>query len=120
MAKSSSAVPGSTWSGERVVIPYESCGYCSTSQHSGCRGEIGYYEKLWVCGCECNADWVPIAVIVNNETKDENEKRMAEAIQKKQTTNQPARTSEESLSNQGLDFEGRQGEVDSGEDRDLD
>jgi len=120
VAKNVGAVTGSTWTGERIVIPYESCGYCATGHHGGCRGEIGYFEKLWVCGCECNADWVPIAVIVNNETKENNEKRLEKALQEKQATYQSARTSEESLSNQGLDFEGRQGQMDSGQEGKLD
>ena len=113
MAKISNNSSGANWSGERTVLPYQSCGYCGTGHHADCRGELGYYDRLWVCGCECNADWVPIAVIVNNETKEDNEKRLEKALQEKQSTYKSTRTSEESLGNQGLDSEGRQGSLDS-------
>jgi hypothetical protein len=32
-----------------------------------CRGEVAWYDKLWLCGCECNADWKPVAVVIEKD-----------------------------------------------------
>jgi hypothetical protein len=29
--------------------------------------ELAWFEKLWLCGCECNKDWKPVAVIVEKD-----------------------------------------------------
>lgn len=73
LSKQTSRDSPSSWTGTRTVIQLsEPCGWCSTAHCDGCNHEIGYYEKLWICGCECNKSWVPQAVIVerkgNNET----------------------------------------------------
>lgn len=61
------------WTGVRKVawtnVP---CGWCSTAlleesdegTHKGCAHEIAWYDNLWLCGCECNAEWKPRAVVV--------------------------------------------------------
>ena len=58
------------WTGTRAVIMNTTpCGHCldaivldTETYHDRCRHETGYYDKLWVCPCDCNADWVPQAV----------------------------------------------------------
>jgi hypothetical protein len=30
------------------------CGWCMTGHHDGCRKEIQYFDKLWICRCSCN------------------------------------------------------------------
>lgn len=64
------------WGGTRVPMLSTLCGWCQDalileqeSYHRGCRHETGYYDKLWVCGCDCNADWVPQAVTVERGGK---------------------------------------------------
>lgn len=47
------------------------CGWCLTSDCENCQHELGYYEKLWICGCKCNSNWEPQAVTV--ERKEQNE-----------------------------------------------
>jgi len=64
-----------TWHGTRTVawgaVP---CGWCidasitgQDSYHRGCKHEVAYYEKLWLCSCECNSEWTPKAVVVNKD-----------------------------------------------------
>ena len=47
------------------------CGWCMDADvftepryHASCIHEIGYFDALYVCPCDCNADWVPQAVVV--------------------------------------------------------
>ena len=48
----------SNYKGPRNPILTKQCGFCSTSDHNKCAQEIAFFEKLWVCGCECNvATW---------------------------------------------------------------
>lgn len=42
-----------------------------TGDCKDCKHELGYYEKLWICGCECNKDWQPVAVVVERKVKVE-------------------------------------------------
>ena len=60
------------WSGTRKVRHMNiKCGWCMDGDHfktekfhESCIQEIGYFETLIVCPCDCNADWVPQAVTV--------------------------------------------------------
>lgn len=60
------------WTGTRTVsLNLTCCGPCmdamvheTESYHEKCRHEVGWYDKLWVCGCECNAGWIPQAVVL--------------------------------------------------------
>lgn len=53
------------WYGVRTVIPMErKCGFCADKRCAGCPHEIAWYEKLWICGCECNLNYVPQKVVV--------------------------------------------------------
>ena len=60
------------WTGTRTVsLNLACCGYCidamvheTESYHERCRREVAWYDKLWVCGCDCNKDWIPQAVVL--------------------------------------------------------
>lgn len=30
------------------------CGWCITNYHDTCKREIRYYDKVWLCECDCN------------------------------------------------------------------
>lgn len=32
------------------------CGWCITGHHSDCRVEVGWYGRVWACGCACPKD----------------------------------------------------------------
>lgn len=76
MARKSADDP-SGWYGTRTVSWVMACGFCTspTSMGSGvlpegqhnCVNEIAYFDKLWLCSCECNADWKPVAVVVERD-----------------------------------------------------
>lgn len=42
------------------IITKNVCGFCNAGDHELCRHELPYYEKLWICPCECNKNWKPI------------------------------------------------------------
>jgi hypothetical protein len=49
------------YKGVRTPIQLENpCGFCNASDHHMCPHELPYYEKLWICGCECNKGWKPV------------------------------------------------------------
>lgn len=64
-----------SWYGTRTVSRIGPCGFCTTpnteDKEAGnphrCMNELPYFDKLWICGCECNADWKPVAVIVEKD-----------------------------------------------------
>jgi len=73
MAKKTSGAD--TWHGTRTVI-WNSvpCGWCMDAKitgqdtyHRGCKHETAYYEKLYLCSCDCNLEWKPKAVVVNRD-----------------------------------------------------
>lgn len=71
MARSSSTDSSENWFGTRTVIRMEvSCGWCLTNNCSGCKHELGYYDRLYICGCKCNTNWVPVAVEVERKIED--------------------------------------------------
>lgn len=45
--------------GREVIWIKTPCGWCLDKICQSCKHEVAYYEKLWICGCECNKDWVP-------------------------------------------------------------
>ena len=48
------------YKGPRTPIQLEKpCGFCNAGDHNMCVHELPYYEKLWICGCECNKGWKP-------------------------------------------------------------
>lgn len=53
------------------------CGFCSApttlgdgvlpeGQHN-CVHELPFFDKLWLCSCECNSEWKPVAVVVEKD-----------------------------------------------------
>ena len=59
------------WTGTRQVIPLQSkCAYCLEASHAKCPHEIAWYDKLWICGCDCNKKWKPVNVIAIKKTKE--------------------------------------------------
>jgi hypothetical protein len=48
------------YKGVRTPIQLENpCGFCNASDHHMCPHELPYYEKLWICPCDCNKGWIP-------------------------------------------------------------
>jgi hypothetical protein len=41
------------------IVTKHPCGFCNANDHHMCRHELAYYEKLWICPCTCNKNWVP-------------------------------------------------------------
>lgn len=41
------------------IIKKHPCGFCNSGDHDKCCHEIPYFEKLWICPCTCNKNWVP-------------------------------------------------------------
>ena len=59
------------WTGTRQVIPLQGkCAYCLETLHSKCPHEIAWYDKLWICGCDCNKNWKPVNVTAVKKTKE--------------------------------------------------
>ena len=59
------------WFGTREVVYLERpCGFCQDSFHNNCAHEIGWFDKLWICGCTCNKSWKPMEVTVAKKTKE--------------------------------------------------
>ena len=68
MARSTNNDSPQNWFGTRTVIPMEGkCGWCTTNDCDNCHHELAYYEKLWICGCKCNSNWVPQQVVAERE-----------------------------------------------------
>jgi C4-type Zn-finger protein len=42
-----------------AIIMKHACGFCNAGDHHMCMHELPYYEKLWICSCECNKGWKP-------------------------------------------------------------
>jgi len=65
----------SSWYGTRTVSYTAACGYCSYPSQATlenekpheCIHEIAWFDKLTICSCECNADWKPVAVVVEKD-----------------------------------------------------
>lgn len=52
-----------SYKGPREIIHMKGkCGFCSTEDHDKCAHEIPWFEKLWICSCDCNKNWVPVDV----------------------------------------------------------
>ena len=32
------------------------CGFCMTRHHENCKPKITYYDKVWICECECREE----------------------------------------------------------------
>lgn len=63
-----SADDPSAWTGTRTPIQMQGkCGWCSTSNCDECIHELAWFEKLWICGCQCNAKWEPKNLTANKE-----------------------------------------------------
>lgn len=65
------------WYGTRTVSWTMPCGFCAApttlgdgvlpeGQHN-CVNEIPYFDKLWLCSCECNSAWKPVAVVIEKD-----------------------------------------------------
>lgn len=76
MARKSADDP-SGWYGTRTVSWVMPCGFCSApttmgetalpeGQHN-CVHELPFFDKLWLCSCECNKEWKPVAVVVEKD-----------------------------------------------------
>jgi hypothetical protein len=76
MARRSADDP-SSWYGTRTVSYMAQCGFCAApttlgdtalpeGQHA-CLHELPYFDKLWICSCECNSEWKPYAVVVEKD-----------------------------------------------------
>jgi hypothetical protein len=52
-----------------VVKSERLCGFCNDTFHDKCPHEIAWFDKLWICGCSCNAGWEAKDVVVARKTK---------------------------------------------------
>jgi hypothetical protein len=111
MARASANDSPENWFGTRTVIRMEMlCGWCLTQDCENCQHELGYYEKLWICGCKCNTSWEPKAVTVERKEQVETtKKRTTSPRAKKQETDAvgtrsevPEGTTEESGTTEGV------------------
>ena len=96
MARSTSSDSPSNWVGTRTVIRMEAkCGWCITDDCANCNHELGYYEKLWICGCKCNVNWEPQAVVIERKETDEKTTKSNTGVRarKASTATSPTRTS---------------------------
>lgn len=58
-----------------------------SARHDKCPREIAWFDKLWICPCPCNKDWVP------QKTGDPN--YVAPSQRKKQQVEEIIETTEE-------------------------
>ena len=83
------------YKGPRTPIQLENpCGFCNASDHHLCVHELPYYEKLWICGCECNKGWKPIDL--GGDTKKKRVKDEVRDVQLPAEARQPSDVSEPS------------------------
>jgi hypothetical protein len=67
-----------------------------TGACNDCKHELGYYEKLWICGCKCNTNWQPVEVVVERKetpVAKTTKPRASTASRKKEADAVSARTS---------------------------
>lgn len=62
MARPTKDDPESYKGPREIIITKNKCGFCATEDHHKCSHEIPWFEKLWICPCECNKNWVPVDV----------------------------------------------------------
>lgn len=48
-----------SYKGGRYVSRGTICGWCIDGFHESCKHEHSFFDKLYVCRCDCNKDWVP-------------------------------------------------------------
>jgi hypothetical protein len=67
------------------------CGWCNSDDHKNCKHELAYYEKLWICSCSCNDNWVPqdLGGTIEPETK---KKRGKDVLRDLQVSANPGET----------------------------
>jgi len=84
------------YKGVRTPIQLENpCGFCNASDHHMCPHELPYYEKLWICGCECNKGWKPID-LGGESSKKRRIKNEVRDVQLPTDSGQPPESSEPS------------------------
>lgn len=62
MSRPTKEDPASYKGPREIIITKNKCGFCATEDHNKCAHEIPWFEKLWVCPCDCNKNWVPVDV----------------------------------------------------------
>jgi hypothetical protein len=48
-----------SYKGGRYLSRGAMCGWCLDSFHETCVHEIAFFDKLHVCMCDCNKEWIP-------------------------------------------------------------
>ena len=91
MARAKPSIPVDRASTTTVtsISKMQPCGWCATKDHDNCKHEIRYYEKLWICGCECNKDWIPSTERSNNDNKENHEETLEQVVQEEQQVQEP-------------------------------
>lgn len=89
MAKASSQPDRSSNTPITSVVRMQPCGWCNTGDHEHCKHEIRYYEKLWICGCECNKNWIPSTERSDNDNKENHEETLEQVVQEEQQVQEP-------------------------------
>ena len=115
MASKSKANNPQDYTGPRQVIKTKNtlCGWCNSNSHESCRHELPYYDKLWICSCDCNKDWVPQDLNNQESTNRRQEDEMrtvhvsGEAGQPEQASDTPGDLSSGELDQGDTSVEGR-------------
>jgi len=51
------------------------CGWCQSEDCKNCKRQINYYDKIYLCGCDCAKDYWPEGQPREEEKETENEVR---------------------------------------------
>lgn len=62
MSRPTKEDPASYKGPREIIVTKNKCGFCATEDHDKCAHEIPWFEKLWICPCDCNKNWVPVDV----------------------------------------------------------
>lgn len=80
------------------VVMSRICGFCNAGDCDKCCHEIPYFEKLWICPCECNKGWIPQDLGSAVATK----KRRTNEVRDVQLSGEAGQPSEDSTSSGDL------------------
>ncbi len=80
------------------VVMSRICGFCNAGDCDKCCHEIPYFEKLWICPCECNKGWIPQDLGSAVTTK----KRRTNEVRDVQLSREAGQPSEDSTSSGDL------------------
>jgi hypothetical protein len=74
-----------------AIMMKHPCGFCNAGDHPLCRHELPYYEKLWICTCDCNKGWKPKDL---GSTTTEKKRRKTDEVRDMQLPAEPEQPSD--------------------------